>query len=84
MSEDQHMGNLYQRFPVTIERGVGAHVWVGVRVRVRRGHHLLTLGEARTREAARLISGEWLGLGLGSGPHSRDRTPVQARLARGE
>ena len=27
MSEDQHMGNLYQRFPVTIERGVGAHVW---------------------------------------------------------
>ena len=27
MSEDQHMGNLYQRFPVTIEKGVGAHVW---------------------------------------------------------
>ncbi len=27
MSEDQHMGNLYQRFPVTIERGKGAHVW---------------------------------------------------------
>jgi acetylornithine/LysW-gamma-L-lysine aminotransferase len=27
MSEDQFMGNLYQRFPVTIERGVGAHVW---------------------------------------------------------
>jgi len=27
MSEDQHMGNLYQRFPVTIEKGVKAHVW---------------------------------------------------------
>lgn len=27
MTEDQHMGNLYQRFPVTIERGRGAHVW---------------------------------------------------------
>ena len=27
MSEDQHMGNLYQRFPVTIEKGKGAHVW---------------------------------------------------------
>ena len=27
MSEDQFMGNLYQRFPVTIERGKGAHVW---------------------------------------------------------
>ena len=27
MSEDQFMGNLYQRFPVTIERGVGSHVW---------------------------------------------------------
>ena len=27
MSEDQFMGNLYQRFPVTIERGVEAHVW---------------------------------------------------------
>ena len=27
MSEDQFMGNLYQRFPVTIERGEGAHVW---------------------------------------------------------
>lgn len=27
MSEDQYMGNLYQRFPVTIERGVGSHVW---------------------------------------------------------
>ncbi len=27
MSEDQFMGNLYQRFPVTIEKGVGAHVW---------------------------------------------------------
>ncbi|MDH3191120.1 MAG: acetylornithine/succinylornithine family transaminase [Nitrosopumilus sp.] len=27
MSEDRFMGNLYQRFPVTIERGVGSHVW---------------------------------------------------------
>ena len=27
MSEDQFMGNLYQRFPVTIERGKGSHVW---------------------------------------------------------
>ncbi len=27
MSEDQFMGNLYQRFPVTIEKGKGAHVW---------------------------------------------------------
>ena len=27
MSEDQYMGNLYQRFPVTVERGVGSHVW---------------------------------------------------------
>ena len=27
MSEDQFMGNLYQKFPVTIEKGVGAHVW---------------------------------------------------------
>jgi LysW-gamma-L-lysine/LysW-L-ornithine aminotransferase len=27
MTEDQYMGNIYQRFPVTIERGVGAHVW---------------------------------------------------------
>ncbi len=27
MSEDQFMGNLYQRFPVTIEKGDGAHVW---------------------------------------------------------
>lgn len=27
MSEDQFMGNLYQRFPVTVERGSGAHVW---------------------------------------------------------
>lgn len=27
MSEDKFMGNLYQRFPVTVERGVGAHVW---------------------------------------------------------
>ena len=27
MSEDKFMGNLYQRFPVTIEKGVGAHVW---------------------------------------------------------
>ncbi len=27
MSEDQFMGNLYQRFPVTIEKGKGSHVW---------------------------------------------------------
>lgn len=27
MTEDQYMGNIYQRFPVTIERGLGAHVW---------------------------------------------------------
>jgi acetylornithine/LysW-gamma-L-lysine aminotransferase len=27
MSEDQFMGNLYQRFPVTIEKGVGSHLW---------------------------------------------------------
>ena len=27
MSEDQFMGNLYQRFPVTIEKGKGCHVW---------------------------------------------------------
>jgi LysW-gamma-L-lysine/LysW-L-ornithine aminotransferase len=27
MTEDQIMGNLYQRFPVTIEKGLGAHVW---------------------------------------------------------
>ena len=27
MTEDQYMGNLYQRFPVTIEKGEGAHVW---------------------------------------------------------
>lgn len=27
MSEDKFMGNLYQRFPVTIEKGKGAHVW---------------------------------------------------------
>ncbi len=27
MSEEQFMGNLYQRFPVTIEKGEGAHVW---------------------------------------------------------
>ena len=27
MSEDQYLGNLYQRFPVTIEKGHGAHVW---------------------------------------------------------
>lgn len=27
MTEDQYMGNLYQRFPVTIEKGKGAHVW---------------------------------------------------------
>ena len=27
MTEDQFMGNLYQRFPVTIEKGLGSHVW---------------------------------------------------------
>ncbi len=27
MTEDQYMGNLYQRFPVTIEKGLGSHVW---------------------------------------------------------
>ena len=27
MSEDKFLGNLYQRFPVTIESGLGAHVW---------------------------------------------------------
>lgn len=27
MSEDQFMGKLYQRFPVTLEKGEGAHVW---------------------------------------------------------
>jgi len=27
MSEDQFMGNLYQRFPVTVEKGMGSHVW---------------------------------------------------------
>ncbi|MGI0070390.1 MAG: aminotransferase class III-fold pyridoxal phosphate-dependent enzyme, partial [Nitrosopumilaceae archaeon] len=27
MTEDQFMGSIYQRFPVTIERGLGAHVW---------------------------------------------------------
>jgi [amino-group carrier protein]-gamma-(L-lysyl/L-ornithyl)-L-glutamate aminotransferase len=27
MTEDDFMGGLYQRFPITIEKGVGAHVW---------------------------------------------------------
>ena len=27
MNEDQYLGNLYQRFPVTIEKGFGSHVW---------------------------------------------------------
>ena len=27
MTEDQYMGNLYQRFPITIEKGLGSHVW---------------------------------------------------------
>ena len=27
MSEDQYLGNLYQRFPVIIEKGLGSHVW---------------------------------------------------------
>jgi acetylornithine/LysW-gamma-L-lysine aminotransferase len=27
MTEEQFTGNLYQRFPVTIEKGLGSHVW---------------------------------------------------------
>ncbi|HXV39133.1 MAG TPA: aspartate aminotransferase family protein [Nitrosopumilaceae archaeon] len=27
MTEDEFMGNIYQRFPVTVERGLGAHIW---------------------------------------------------------
>jgi acetylornithine/LysW-gamma-L-lysine aminotransferase len=27
MSEDQYLGNLYQRFPVVVEKGLGSHVW---------------------------------------------------------
>jgi acetylornithine/LysW-gamma-L-lysine aminotransferase len=27
MTEDDFMGGLYQRFPVTVEKGIGAHVW---------------------------------------------------------
>ena len=27
MTEDEFMGNLYQRFPVTIDKGLGSHVW---------------------------------------------------------
>ena len=27
MTEDEFMGNLYQRFPVTVEKGRGSHVW---------------------------------------------------------
>ncbi|RNJ76375.1 MAG: aspartate aminotransferase family protein [Nitrosopumilus sp. H13] len=27
MSEDRYMGGLYQRFPVTVDRGAGARVW---------------------------------------------------------
>jgi len=27
MSEDKFLGNLYQRFPVTVDRGLGAHIW---------------------------------------------------------
>ena len=27
MNEDQYLGNLYQRFPVVIEKGSGSHVW---------------------------------------------------------
>jgi LysW-gamma-L-lysine/LysW-L-ornithine aminotransferase len=27
LTEDNFMGNIYQRFPVTVERGLGAHVW---------------------------------------------------------
>ena len=27
MTEEQYMGNLYQKFPVTVEKGKGAYVW---------------------------------------------------------
>jgi len=27
MTEEEFMGNLYQRFPVTLDKGLGAHVW---------------------------------------------------------
>ncbi len=27
MTEEEFMGNLYQRFPVTIDKGLGSHVW---------------------------------------------------------
>ncbi len=27
MTEEDFMGNLYQRFPVTIDKGLGSHVW---------------------------------------------------------
>lgn len=27
MTEEEFMGNLYQKFPVTIEKGLGSHVW---------------------------------------------------------
>ena len=27
MNEDQYLGNLYQRFPVTVEKALGSHVW---------------------------------------------------------
>ena len=27
MNEDQYLGNLYQKFPVTIEKALGSHVW---------------------------------------------------------
>ena len=27
MTEEDYMGNLYQKFPVTIEKGIGSHVW---------------------------------------------------------
>jgi acetylornithine/LysW-gamma-L-lysine aminotransferase len=27
MSEDDFLGSLYQRFPVTVEKGLGSRVW---------------------------------------------------------
>ena len=27
MNEDQYLGNLYQRFPVTVEKALGSHLW---------------------------------------------------------
>ena len=27
MNEDQYLGNLYQRFPITVEKALGSHLW---------------------------------------------------------